>query len=210
MVKRPKSTLSSKRARSEAEDERETLCEFQIYFAEYGKSQILEKLISMRIPGWRPRLFPLLNKRFDILNDVAEDVCEGERYTEGIDNSQSVREEIRVLQLHRDIKNSMRTDQASDSGDLDSSMGLDHPSDTHVLMLLALLPAIGPPQPPPHPSMCFNLDVDASYYTVKRRVGIGIVVRNDKGEAIFAATVPVSHCGAIEMAEARTVLVSRS
>ncbi|KAL5844363.1 hypothetical protein ACOSQ4_010321 [Xanthoceras sorbifolium] len=64
--------------------------------------------------------------------------------------------------------------------------------------------------PTPHPSMCFNLNVDASCYTVKRRVGIGIVVRNDKGEAIFAATVPVSHCGAIEVAEARTVLVSRS
>ncbi|KAL5857273.1 hypothetical protein ACOSQ3_004731 [Xanthoceras sorbifolium] len=58
----------------------------------------------------------------------------------------------------------------------------------------------------PPPSLCFKLNVDASCDTVKGRVGISVVVRNEKGEAVFAAAVPVRHCGVIEVAEAKAVL----
>ncbi|KAL5859973.1 hypothetical protein ACOSQ4_001269 [Xanthoceras sorbifolium] len=56
----------------------------------------------------------------------------------------------------------------------------------------------------------FKLNVDASCDVLSDYSGLGVVVRNATGIAVFAAAVPLKFCADVEVAEARAILVVHS
>ncbi|KAL5781456.1 hypothetical protein ACOSP7_006485 [Xanthoceras sorbifolium] len=69
------------------------------------------------------------NEKQPLRAGIFEDIIHDDR----VDNSQSVRDEVGVpQQLHRDIKNATKTNQASDFGGLGSSMGIYQPTVTEI------------------------------------------------------------------------------